>query len=406
MGKIIRESSLLAQAVCAFCFLVDGFACFATASLKNGAGMKDIGEGLGIVSKGKKLVKGGVLTAVAGLAVFVALGGQDIIFAPRYTGPISDHFDGERFHNLKRTHRARSKDARKWMANRKVGPWREYQNHPPGPSPPPRVGMGQLRVTFVNHSTVLIQMDGLNILTDPIWAARASPVSWVGPPRVRPPGLRIEDLPPIDWVIISHNHYDHLNTPTLKHLNRKFRPRFLTGLGNARLLNRHGIQNVTEIDWWDTVSFSDEVKATGVPAQHFSARGLFDHNRTLWLGFVIEGPAGKVYFAGDTGVGPHIQQIRDRFGPLRLALLPIGAYKPRWFMRRVHLTPRDAVEASMTLEAQTSMGIHFGTFKGLADDSQDDPVNDLNKALKELDVSPERFWVLDFGEGRDVPPVG
>ena len=368
--------------------------------------MKHIGKGLRNVLKGKKLIRGGVLAAIAGLAVFIALGGQDIIFAPRYTGPVTDHFDGERFHNLQVTHRARSKDALKWMANRKVGPWREYQNHPPGPPPPPRAGTGQLRVTFVNHSTVLIQMDGLNILTDPIWTMRASPVSWAGPPRVRPPGIRIEDLPHVDWVIITHNHYDHLNIPTLKHLNHKFRPRFLTGLGNARLLFRHAIQNVTEIDWWDTVSFSDEVKATGVPAQHFSARGPFDRNRTLWLGFVIEGPAGKVYFAGDTGAGPHIQQIRDRFGPLRLALLPIGAYKPRWFMRRVHLTPKDAVEAHLTLEAQTSMGIHFGTFKGLADDSQDDPVNDLNEALKELDVPPQRFWVLDFGEGRDVPPLG
>ena len=359
--------------------------------------------------KAKKLIIRSVAALAACLIIVIALGGADIVFAPRYTGPVSDHFDGEQFHNPQAadqaTDDARRGRALKWMTNRKIGPWREYQDHPPGQRPPSRVGKGLLRVTFVNHSTVLIQMDDLNILTDPIWASRASPVSWAGPPRVRPPGIRIEDLPPIDWVIISHNHYDHLNIPTLKLLNHKFRPRFLTGLGNGELLKRHAIQDVTEIDWWAATSLSDEVRVTGVPAQHFSARGPFDRNRTLWLGFVIQGPAGNVYFAADTGLGPHFDKIRDAFGPLRLTMLPIGAFKPRWFMKRMHLSPEEAVQTHLLLKAGTSMGVHFGTFKGLADDGQDAPINELNEAREKLGVPAERFWALDFGEGRDVPPI-
>src|SRR5262249_32374809 len=153
-----------------------------------------------------------------------------------------------------------------------------------------------------------------------------------GPRRRRPPGLRFEDLPPIDAVLISHNHYDHLDVPTLKRLAATHEPRFVVSLGNRQLLAAHGIVSAEELDWWQTVEVGNDVRVTAVPAQHFSARGVRDRNRTLWCGYVLQGQSGTIYYAGDTGWSPHFQGIRDRFGPPRLALIPIGAYLPLWFM--------------------------------------------------------------------------
>jgi L-ascorbate metabolism protein UlaG (beta-lactamase superfamily) len=327
-----------------------------------------------------------------------------VIYAPAYKGPVSDHFDGKRFHNQASTREARSKDLIKWMKTREIGYWPEYINSPPGPPPPVRVPRGKLRVTFVNHATVLIQMDNLNILTDPIWSERSSPIDWIGPKRVRPPGIRLEDLPPIDYVLISHNHYDQLNIKTLRWLHKKFNPAIITGLGNSKLLTKKGIGNSRDIDWWQRIELTEDVLLTGVPAQHFSSRGLFDHNKTLWLGFVIEGSVGPIYFPGDTGYGPHFRQIAEHFGPIYFALLPIGAYKPRWFMSPVHMDPQQAVQAHKDLGAHISMGIHFGTFIGLADDGQKESVEELYKALDDAGIPRSQFWVLDFGEGRNVPP--
>ncbi len=225
-----------------------------------------------------------------------------------------------------------------------------------------------LRVTFVNHATVLLQIAGVNVLTDPIWSRRASPLPFAGPRRRRPPGIRFVDLPPIDLVLISHNHYDHLDLPTLQALARSHAPRFITTLGNAALLQREGIEPVTEMDWWQEQPLPGGLRLTCVPAQHFSARGLCDRCRTLWCGFVLHGRGGPIYFAGDTGWGSHFSEIARRFGPPRLALLPIGSHLPRWFMRPVHLSPAEAVRAHQVLGAQASMAIHFGTFP-MADDS-------------------------------------
>jgi L-ascorbate metabolism protein UlaG (beta-lactamase superfamily) len=326
-----------------------------------------------------------------------------VIYAPGYKGPVSDHFDGNHFHNLVPTRQPSFKDIIKWMRTREIGHWPDYLNSPPGPPPPERVARGKLRVTFVNHATVLIQTDNLNILTDPIWSERSSPVDWTGPKRVRPPGIRLEDLPPIDYVLISHNHYDHLNIKTLRWLHKKFRPAIITGLGNTRLLKKKGIANSRDIDWWQSIGLSEEVMLTGVPTQHFSSRGFFDHNKTLWLGFVIKASQGPIYFTGDTGYGPHFKQIRERFGPIHFSLLPIGAYKPRWFMSPNHMDPQQVVQAHKDLDAHISMGIHFGTFIGLADDGQSEPVEELNKALDAADIPLTQFWILDFGEGRNVP---
>lgn len=241
-----------------------------------------------------------------------------------------------------------------------------------------RVDGTKVRVTLIGHATVLIQVGGLNLITDPIWSERASPVSWFGPKRVQPAAIAFDDLPPIDAVLLSHSHYDHLDRPTLKALHKRGAPPIVTGLKVGAVVP--GRPRVTELDWWQSHALGAGVTATYVPAQHFSARGPFDRNKTLWGGFVLETPAGTIYFSGDTGAGPHIAAIRRRFGPMRLALLPIGAYLPRWFMAPVHMSPEEAVSASETLEARTALPLHYGVFP-LADDAYDEPLRVLKDVL-------------------------
>lgn len=328
--------------------------------------------------------------------------GACVFAAPHYRGPKSDHFDGERFLNREPTGHAEALPVLKWMLTRKQGEWPDFSDDPPGPKPPPSRGRGEMRVTFVNHATLLLQMDGLNILTDPHFSERASPVSFAGPKRVRSPGIRFEDLPKIDVVLISHNHYDHLDLPTLRRLAERDQPRIYLPLGNTALLEREGIPGGQDLDWWQTAKLSDEVTLHAAPARHFSARGLTDRDRTLWGGFVIEGPAGAAYFAGDTGYGSHFKEVGERFGPLRLAMLPIGAYLPRWFMSPVHIDPAEAVRAHEDLKASTSVAMHFGCFP-LADEGYEDPPRELARVLEEKGIPKERFWVLGHGEGREVP---
>jgi L-ascorbate metabolism protein UlaG (beta-lactamase superfamily) len=321
--------------------------------------------------------------------------------APVYRGPTSDHFNGESFHNQEP--RQSRMTFMQWQMNRERGPWTDWTDSPPGPPPPRRVERGSLRVTFINHATTLLQLDGVNVLTDPIWSERCSPVSFVGPKRVRPPGLRFEDLPPIDAVILSHNHYDHMDVPTLKRLAARFpNARFFAGLGNKAFLESKGISSVTELDWWQEVQLTPEVKLVSAPAHHFSNRGLDDQNGTLWTSYVLQGPSGVTYFAGDTGYGKHFRQVRERFGPVKLAVLPIGAFKPEAFMEVVHVSPKEAVQASVDLEAKVSVPMHYGTFN-LGDDGQEEPVTELRKALEARPEPRPEFWVLGFGEGRDVP---
>lgn len=321
---------------------------------------------------------------------------ERIVFAsPRWRGRVSDHFDGERFHNRERRSETR-RSVLKWQLTREPGRWPEHPEATYGPPPPERVDGGRLRVTFINHSTTLIQMDGVNILTDPVWSERVSPVSFVGPRRHRPPGIRFEDLPPIDLVLVSHNHYDHMDVATL----RKIDAPIVTPLGNAALLRRHGIHRAIDLDWWDSTKHAHGIETTVVPARHFSSRAISDRDRNLWSGFVVSGKSGHVYFAGDTGWGGHFAEIGRRFAPIRAALLPIGNYLPKWFMGPVHIDPAEAVDAHFALGARTSVAVHFGTF-ALADDGEYDPVRDLNAALAENGNPP--FLVLDQGEGRDLP---
>ena len=337
-----------------------------------------------------------------------------------YSGPVSDHFDGRRFHMaIPRDRRLRDYVA--WLAQREPGPWRDFEAIAPGPPPPRRVLGEALRVTPINHSTVLIQTAGLNMLTDPIWSQRASPFSFMGPERHIPPGIRFEDLPPIDAVLVSHSHYDHMDLATLKRLWERDHPRIFAGLGNAGTLRAAGIGAVIETDWWQARDLSPGVRVHGVPAQHWTSRGLFDRNRTLWLGYVVETPGGAIYFAGDTGFGPHYNAIAARFPALRLALLPIGAYLPRWFMQPVHMNPAEAVAAWRILGAASALAIHYGTFR-LAEEGQDQPLAALAQALSQPDLTadsgigrtpgvvriqsgdaPTCFRAVPFGQAWQVP---
>lgn len=343
---------------------------------------------------------------MSALLALGALTGCATLAPARYHGPVSDHFDGKRFHNHIPFKDRQIEDALRrelHIVARKRGHWDDWQEVTTD-IPPARVAGGDVRVTFVNHATVLIQMDSVNILTDPVWSKRVSPLSWLGPKRHRPPGIRFEDLPPIDLVVISHNHYDHMDLRTLRRVVARFHPRVVAGLGNARYLARHGIGGAEEIDWWQSLALGRGLRLTGVPAQHWSARGLTDKWLTLWLGFVIDGPSGSVYFAGDTGFGEFFPLIRDRFPHIRLAILPIAPARPRGAMAPRHTSAGEAVRVAELLGAATSMAVHFGTFQQ-GDDGEDEPVDSLHAALAAAGQCAPRFWALRNGEARLVPAL-
>ena len=320
----------------------------------------------------------------------------------RHRGPPSDHFDGRRFHNLPDHKEPSFADFVRWRRTRKLGVWPDFVDVPSRPPPPPRVQCPDLRVTFVNHSTLLVQTAGLNILTDPIWSKRASPLQTIGPRRRRPPGIAFEDLPAIDVVVVSHNHYDHMDVRTLRRLWQEHHPRIFVGLGVERVLARKRIGGGEAIDWDQTIAVDDGVRLTGVNVRHWSARGIADRNRGLWLGYVFETPCGAIYFAGDTADGEHFDHVGKRFGPIRLAMIPIGAYEPRWFMQAHHIDPAQAASAHRRLRASTSVAMHFGTFP-LADDGRWEPTEELAAVLGTR--NHPSFWVLSQGEGRWVPPA-
>src|SRR6266513_572097 len=285
------------------------------------------------------------------------------------------HFDGKRFFNPDAPQVPGFRDVIRWKLTSRPEPSPSFIPDGEPSQPPPRVNGNALRVTLVNHSTVLLQQRGSNILTDPIWSERASPLSWIGPRRRRKPGVSWEDLPPIDLVLISHNHYDHMDLPTLRRLAARGGSTFIVPACGARLLRSKNIGPVHELDWGESLSLPN-FTVHCVPALHFSARGIWDRNLTLWCGYLIESQQRLVYFAGDTAFGPHFAQIREKFGPPHLALLPIGAYQPRWFMAPVHMGPDEAVRAHEILGAKNSIATHHGTFQ-LTDEGIDTPKREL-----------------------------
>lgn len=310
---------------------------------------------------------------------------------------ISDHYDGRHFFNPGAPEQRRFFAFVRWMVTRRKKPWprRLAATEPDGPPPAP--GPGAIAATFVNQSTFLLHLGGVRVLTDPVWSERASPVRWAGPRRARPPGLAFETLPPIDLVLLSHNHYDHMDLPTLRRLQERFNPPILTTLGNRYYLRRRGLTRAQELDWWQSLEGPRGMKITLTPARHFSARGPFDRNHTLWGGFLLRSGPAQVFFAGDTGYGPHFHTIAGRAGPVDLALLPIGAYEPRWFFEPAHMCPDEAVQAHLDLTPRLSIGMHFGTFR-MTDEAIDDPARALARALAQRGVEPARFRVPGFGE--------
>jgi L-ascorbate metabolism protein UlaG (beta-lactamase superfamily) len=262
------------------------------------------------------------------------------------------------------------------------------------PQVPPALDAAAV-VTFIGHATFLIQTAAGNVLTDPMYSERASPLAWIGPRRVRQPGVRVEDLPPISTVLLSHNHYDHCDLPTLRMLAKRFDPSVITPLGNGRLVRSAGIRRFEELDWWQQAT-SSAPQITLTPAHHFSARTPFDRNRALWGGFTVRAGDVRIYFAGDTAYGDFFYDIRRRLGPIDLALLPIGAYEPRWFMQAVHMNPAEAVQAHLDLGAARSVAMHFGTFQ-LTTEAIDAPARALDEACRVKSVEPARFRILDVG---------
>jgi L-ascorbate metabolism protein UlaG (beta-lactamase superfamily) len=256
-----------------------------------------------------------------------------------------------------------------------------------------------IAVTFVNHATFLIQINGITVLTDPIWSERASPVHWAGPKRVRDPGVTWEALPPIDIVLLSHNHYDHLDIATLGRLRDRFDPIMLVAAGDGRIIEPLGIRQLHELDWWDSFTLNEQCRVTFVPTQHFSARSVFDRQKSLWGGYMIEVSGRRIYFSGDTGYSVHFAEISRRLGCPDIALLGIGSYEPQWFMKPVHMNPAEAVAAHRDLGAKYSIGMHFGTFQ-LSAEAIDQPLLDLALALKEQGIAESAFVTLEVGETR------
>jgi L-ascorbate metabolism protein UlaG (beta-lactamase superfamily) len=305
----------------------------------------------------------------------------------------SDHFDGRRFVNPTGEAGQPFSAVPRMLLQRRT-PWPARIDEPP--QRPPQVDGAAAVVTFIGHATFLIQTPAANLLTDPMYSTRAGPLNVLGPRRVRRPAVRFEDLPPISMVLLSHNHYDHCDVRTLRTLARRFDPIVVTPIGNAPLVRSAGLRRVEELDWWETSNLAP-FPITLTPAQHFSARTPVDRNRALWGGFMLAPRGARILFAGDTGYAPLFREIRQRLGPVDLALLPIGAYEPRWFMRSIHMNPAEALQAHLDLEATRSVGMHFGTFP-LTIEGIDEPLRALEEARAARNVPDSRFTTLGFGE--------
>jgi len=315
------------------------------------------------------------------------------------------HFDGQKFFNPFPEFEERGfSDLAKWMIwERLSGQKPHLPDHYNFENARPDTAFLKknhttFAVTWIGHSTLLIQMDGQNILTDPIWSERASPLPFLGPKRVTPPAIPFKDLPPVDVVVISHDHYDHLDKPTILRLGNK--PLYLVPLGVGAILKSWGIDHYQELDWWDEFVYN-KIRFTCTPAQHFSGRTPLDRNQSLWASWVIRGNHQNIYFGGDTGYFPGFAEIANRLGPFDLAALPIGAYRPRWFMSPVHMDPAQAVQAWQDLKARIFLPIHWRTFQ-LADEPLDEPPQLLRRELHKHHLDKNLFWILLPGETRTL----
>ena len=325
---------------------------------------------------------------------------------PYYQGPVSDHFDGTYFFNPNGTPPGSFKDLLKWrFADKTDKAWPDEQKSPFEPvKPDVALAPDAMRLTMIGHATFLIQTGGINILTDPVWSFRTSPFSFIGPKRRNVPGVAMDDLPKIDVILLTHNHYDHLDLATLKQLHQKFDPLVITPLGNDKIVHKT-IPNmkIQTGDWGDIAEFAS-VKFHFEPCHHWSARGMNDRRMALWAAFVIEGLAGKLYHIGDTGFhdGINYRAASEKHGEFRASILPIGAYEPRWFMQHQHQNPTEAVEGFKLSNSKYAAGHHFGTFK-LTNEAIHEPVEHLARALEQSAIEPDRFRPMRPGEVWDIP---
>jgi L-ascorbate metabolism protein UlaG (beta-lactamase superfamily) len=321
-----------------------------------------------------------------------------------YDGPPTDHYDGVRFFNRGHPDTDRSPgDMLRWkFGGEKPAAWPKAVPIEPAM---PKARVDGLRVTMVGHATLLIQVGGLNVLTDPLWSDRASPVGFAGPRRVTAPGIAFADLPPIDVVLLSHNHYDHLDVATLRRLDAAHHPLIVTPLGNDAIVRKAapGARIVTG-DWGSSFPLGRDCEVSIVPAHHWSARGMGDRRMALWGGFMLRTPLGLIYFAGDTGYGDGaiFRTMRERYGSPDVALLPIGAYAPRWFMAAQHTDPDEAVRIMVDLDARKAIGIHWGSFQ-LTDEAREEPLALLRAALQERGIAESRFMPALPGDVFDIP---
>jgi L-ascorbate metabolism protein UlaG (beta-lactamase superfamily) len=320
---------------------------------------------------------------------------------PYYRGPTSDHFDGQRFFNPKGAAPRGLADLLKWQVNGQRARWPQSV---PTTAAKPAARVQDMTITMVGHATLLIQTAGVNLLTDPVWSQRASPVAFLGPKRVAAPGIAFEDLPKIDAVLLSHNHYDHLDLTTLARLHQTHAPEIITPLGNDAVIHAALPQaKVTTRDWGQSTALGP-LTVHLEPCHHWSARGARDRSMALWAAFVVEGPRGKILHIGDTGFdgGRPYRDLPAKHGPLRAAILPIGAYEPRWFMRDQHQNPDEAARGFLLSGAKHAIGHHWGTFQ-LTDEARDAPLAALATALKSHQIPETRFRALAPGEAWAIP---
>ncbi len=335
--------------------------------------------------------------------LIIVLFAFSISFASALQGEKKKHHTENGFRNIHLKENHSLFDVLKWRWQRiwKETPTAESYNFPLANNDPDslRSNREQTTLTWIGHATMLLQINGVNILTDPHFSERSSPVQWAGPKRVVPPGIALDALPNIDIVIISHDHYDSLDTNSLKKLHSRpegDKTTFFVPLGLKKWFQKIGVTNVIEMDWWD-VQHLNGLKIIATPMQHWSMRRLFSRNDHLWASWVILAEDFRFYFGGDSGYAPHFKETGDRYGPFDLAALPIGAYEPRWFMKNHHINPEEAVQAHIDLRSNKSVGMHWGTFI-LTDEPLDEPPVRLKAAAKENDLNDDAFLVLQHGK--------
>jgi|SRR5215475_1027092 len=342
-----------------------------------------------------------VITGLTAMAAAAGLATVRAAQARYYDGVVTDHFDGFRFvdpHGM--PPKSVADVVRMWSSRGGRSAWPDWVPSAYADHPPAQVDGANLRVSFVGHASLLLQTAGLNILIDPVWSDRVSPIDFVGPKRVNAPGIAFEALPRIDVVLVSHNHYDHLDIATLSQLAAVHNPRVITPLGNDVVMAAHDPAIMAEAyDWGDRVTLSPDVTVTLAPMRHWSARGVLDRNKALWAAFVLATPAGRIYHVGDSGYGDgfRFREAAALYGPFRLAILPIGAYEPRWFMRDQHMDPDESVKALLDCGAEYALAHHHGTFQ-LTDETIDAPVLGLAAALEKNRIEAARFRTLKPGQ--------